>query len=313
MPSIWNVLSVTIDYTNLRKLDLNLLLALDVLIEETSVTKAAEKLNMSQSAMSYSLKRLRSLLDDPILVRTSRDMEATPYAREISVAIRQILTDIQNALLERDFFNPNTASEDFRIAASDYVEVTLGSELLNRLTNQAPGIRIRISNFNRETALDALDDGSIDLFIDVSLPCKSWHVKQELYHEKFVCVVDGDISMTEISLTDYLERPHILVSMRDDFQGAVDQILEQRQQTRSVIWSTAHFMAAPFLIANSDCIALLPERMAQKCAQSMGLKLLDPPIDIQGFTIAMFWHQRNNNLPQHQWLRHQLLEAAQIL
>ena len=304
---------MTINYTNLRKLDLNLLLALDVLIEETSVTKAAEKLNMSQSAMSYSLKRLRSLLDDPILIRTSRDMEATPYACEISVAIRQILTDIQNALLEKDVFNPSTASGDFRIAASDYVEATLGSALSNQLIKQAPGIRLRVSNFDREIALEALDNGNIDLFIDVSLPCKSWHVKQELYHEEFVCVVGGDVSMTEISLTDYLERSHILVSMRDDFQGAADQLLAQQQQTRSVIWSTAHFMAVPFLIVNSDCIALLPKRMAQKCAQSMGLKLLEPPIDLKGFTMAMFWHQRNSNLPQHQWLRSQLLEAAQTL
>lgn len=313
MSSIWNVSSVTIDYTNLRKLDLNLLLALDVLIEENSVTKAAEKLNMSQSAMSYSLKRLRSLLDDPILVRTSRDMEATPYAREISVAIRQILTDIQTALLERDSFDPNTAREDFRIAASDYVEATLGCDLLNRLIHQAPGIRVRLSNFNRETALDALDNGSIDLFIDVAQPCKSWHVQQELYHEEFVCIVNGDMTMTEISLTDYLERSHILVSMQDDFQGAVDQALEQQQQIRNVIWSTAHFMTVPFLIANSDCVALLPKRMAQKCAQSMGLKLLDPPLDMKGFAIVMVWHQRNNNLPQHQWLRHQLFEATQTL
>ncbi len=304
---------MTIDYTNLRKLDLNLLLALDVLIEEASVTKAAEKLNMSQSAMSYSLKRLRSLLDDPILVRTSRDMEVTPYACEISVAVRQILTNIQNTFLERDVFNPNTARQDFRIASSDYVEATLGSDLLKRLTNQAPGIRIRISNFDRESALSALDENSIDLFIDVDLPCKSWHVKQQLYEEEFVCVVDGDISVTEISLSDYLKRSHILVSMRDDFQGAADKILERQQQSRTVIWSTAHFMAVPFLIANSDCIALLPRRMAQKCAQSVGLNLLSPPIDVKGFAISMFWHQRNDNLPQHQWLRYQLIEAAKTI
>ena len=302
---------MTIDYANLRKLDLNLLLALDVLIEEASVTKAAEKLNMSQSSMSYSLKRLRSLLDDPILIRTSRDMEVTPYAREVSVSIRQVLTDIQNTLLENDPFNPTTASADFRIATSDYVEATVGGDLLHNLTTHAPGIRIRISSIDRGAVLDALDDRHIDLFIGADLPNKNWHVKQALYQEEFVCIVRDDCPTTAISLEEYLERSHILVSLRDDFHGVIDQILARQQLARTVIWSTAHFMAVPFLVINSDCIALLPKRMAQKCAQSMGLKLLPPPIDVSQFTISMFWHQRNNNLPQHQWLRNQLVEAAQ--
>ena len=305
--------AMTIDYSNLRKLDLNLLLALDALVEEVNVTKAAEKLNMSQSAMSYSLKRLRALLDDPILIRTSRDMEVTPYARKISVAIRQILTDIQNTLLEREVFNPSTAQQDFRIAASDYVEATLGGELLQRLTDQAPGIRIRISNIARGAVLDALDEGDLDLFIDVDLPIKNWHVEQALYQEDFVCVTKSDRSIEQISVEDYIGRSHILVSLRDDFQGAADQLLAQQQLTRNVVWSTAHFMAVPFLIAHSNCIALLPERMAQKCAKSMGLTLLPPPIDINGFTISMFWHRRNNNLPQHQWLRSQLIEVVEGL
>ncbi|NER83834.1 MAG: LysR family transcriptional regulator [Leptolyngbya sp. SIO1D8] len=313
MLSIWTASSVTIDYANLRNLDLNLLLALDVLIEEASVTKAAEKLNMSQSTMSYALKRLRSLLDDPILIRTSRDMEVTPYAREISITIRQVLTDIQHTLLEKDAFDPNTARERFCIATSDYVEATLGGDLLQRLTDQAPGIRIRIRSIDRGAVLEALDHSEIDLFIGVNFPHKSWHVKQDLYEEAFVCVVNSDFAFNEISLEEYLKRSHILVSMRDDFQGAADQFLAQQQLARTVVWSTGHFMAIPFLIENSDHIALLPRRMAQKCAQSMGLRLLPPPINVTGFTVSMFWHQRNINLSQHQWLRQQLIEAAQKL
>ncbi|MEO0457477.1 MAG: LysR family transcriptional regulator [Cyanobacteria bacterium P01_A01_bin.114] len=304
---------MAIDYTNLRKLDLNLLLALDVLIEEASVTKAAEKLNVSQSSMSYSLKRLRSLLDDPILIRTSRDMEPTPFACEISVAIRQVLTDIQNMLLEREPFDPQTARGDFRIATSDYVEATLGGDLLHRLINQAPGIRIRINSIEHGSILNALDDNNIDLFVGVDSPLKSWHLKQELYREELVCVVDSDCPLTQISLEEYLERSHILVSLQDGFQDIADRFLAQQQLSREIIWSTAYFMAVPLMIVNTDCIALLPSRMAQKCAQSMGLKLLPPPIDVTGFTVSMFWHQRNTNLPQHQWLRSQIVEATQAL
>lgn len=302
---------MNIDYTNLRKLDLNLLIALDVLITEASVTKAAVKLNMSQSAMSHALKRLRTILNDDILIRTSREMEVTPYARQISDRVRQILIEIQSTLLSQTTFNPATAQSTFRIAASDYVEATIGINLIQQLTTQAPGIRIRITNLNKETVMDAIDDNRIDLLIGAKLPLKSWHVEQDLYREEFVCVMKSDDALTELSVEEYIRRSHLLVSMRDDFQGRVDEILEQQQQSRQVIWSTPHFMAIPFLLANSDCVALLPRRMAQQCAKAMDLKLLSPPMTIEGFTVSMIWHQRNTNRPQHQWLRAQVIEATQ--
>lgn len=301
---------MNIDYINLRQLDLNLLVALDALITEASVTRAAERLNMSQSAMSYSLKRLRMILNDEILVRTSREMEVTSHARQIRDRVRQILIEIQSTLLETEAFNPATAKKIFKIATSDYVEATIGGHLVRQLTTQAPGIRIRISNLAKETVMDALDSDRLDMIINPQLPLKSWHVREDLYREEFVCVLRGDDSLPELAVVDYLDRHHILVSMRDDFQGAGDKILERQQQSRQVIWSTSHFMAVPFLLTNSDCVALLPRRMAQQCAKAMNLKLFSPPIEIDGFTVSMVWHQRNNNNPQHQWLRQQVIDAT---
>ena len=301
---------MNIDHTNLRQIDLNLLVALDVLISEASVTKAADKLNLSQSAMSHSLKRLRTILDDEILIRTSREMEVTPYARQISDRVRQILREIQSTLLEKEIFNPATARETFRIAASDYVEATIGVNLLQKLNVQAPGIRIRISNLDKETVMNALDDNRLDMVINARLPLKSWHVQHDLYQEEFVCVFKGDDSLTELSIADYTKRAHILVSMRDDFQGTGDEILKLQQQFRQVVWSTPHFMAVPFLLGSSDCVALLPNRMAQQCAKAMNLKLFPPPIAIEGFAVSMVWHQRNNNSLQHQWLRQQIVDAV---
>lgn len=298
-----------IDHVNLRKLDLNLLIALDVLIAEASVTKAAEKVNVSQSAMSHSLKRLRTILNDEILIRTSREMEVTPYARQISDRISQILREIQSTLLEKETFYPATANVTFRIAASDYVEATIGVNLLQQLA-QAPGIRIRISNLDKETVMDALDDNRIDMVINAKLPLKNWHVRYDLYQEEFVCVAKDD-SITELSVADYNRRSHILVSMRDDFQGRADRILKLQQQFRQVVWSTSHFMAVPFLLASSDCVALLPNRMAQQCAKAMNLKLFPPPIAIEGFKVFLVWHQRNTNNPQHQWLRQQIINATE--
>ncbi len=301
---------VNIDYNNLRQLDLNLLIALDVLIAEASVTKAAEKLNLSQSAMSYSLKKLRTILNDDLLIRTSRDMEVTPYAREISDRVRQILVEIQTTLLTKDNFDPATTQETFKIAMSDYAEATIGVNLIQQIATQASGIKIRVNNLEKETVMDDLDANRLDLVINPLLNLKSWHVSQDLYREEFVCVFRGDNTIDKISLADYIERAHILVSMKDDFQGEGDLILEQQQKSRRVIWSTSHFMAVPFLLNNFDCLALLPRRMAQQCAKSMNLKILPPPIPLEGFTVSMVWHQRNTNNLAHQWLKQQVIEAV---
>ncbi len=301
---------MNIDYNNLRQLDLNLLIALDVLIAEASVTKAAEKLNLSQSAMSYSLKKLRAILNDDLLIRTSRDMEVTPYAREISDRVRQILVEIQTTLLAKDNFDPATTPETFKIAMSDYAEATIGVNLIQQIATQASGIKIRVNNLEKETVMDDLDANRLDLVINPLLNLKSWHVSQDLYREEFVCVFRGDNMIDEISLADYIERSHILVSMKDDFQGEGDRILERQQKSRRVIWSTSHFMAVPFLLNNFDCVALLPRRMAQQCAKSMNLKILPPPIPLEDFTVSMVWHQRNTNNLAHQWLRQQIIEAV---
>ena len=297
---------MNLNYKSLRQLDLNLLVALDVLITEASVTKAASKLKMSQSSMSHALKRLRIVLNDEILIRTSQKMEVTPYAKEISTRVRQILTEIQSTLLEKETFDPAQSKEDFRIAISDYIEATLGINLLQNLVSQAPNMRVRVCNLNKEQAMNALDSDRIDLIIDANLPLKPWHAYENLYEEEFVCVVKSDSPLTELSVEEYIKRPHILVSMRDDFQGQGDDILEKQQQSRKVVWSTPHFMPIPFLLLNSDCVALLPRRIAQNCALAMGLKILPPPIEITGFTVYMVWHQRNTNRLSHKWLRDQL-------
>ncbi|MGD1918372.1 MAG: LysR substrate-binding domain-containing protein, partial [Pleurocapsa sp.] len=183
--------------------------------------------------------------------------------------------------------------------------------LLQQIATEAPNIKIRIDNLDKKTVMEMLDRNQLDLVINAHLSFKNWHVVENLYQEEFVCVFRDDKDLEEISLADYLKRSHILVSLQDDFQGISDRILEQQQQSRQVVWSTSHFMAVPFLLANSDCIALLPNRMAQQCAKAMKLKILPPPIPVEGFTVSMVWHQRNTNNPSHQWLRQQIIKATE--
>ncbi|MEL6230983.1 MAG: LysR substrate-binding domain-containing protein, partial [Cyanobacteria bacterium J06627_3] len=210
-------------------------------------------------------RRIRLFLSPISYTRNSYN-SATPYAREVSIAVRQILTEIQSNILEKKPFNPDMVSGDFRIAFSDYVEATLGKSLLERLTKLAPGIHIRVSNLNRTDMLDALDGGRIDLLVDVSAHHKSWHFKQELYQEEFVCVVDKDVSFSEMTVERYLEGRHILASTQESVIALLDKTMAQPKVAQNVAWSTPHLMAIPFLVTNSDCIALLPRRLAQKYA-----------------------------------------------
>lgn len=236
---------MTIDYAQLRQLDLNLLVIFDALIDKASVTQAAQTLSMSQSAVSHALKRLRDILGDDILIRTSkRQMEVTPYARQLSIRVRQTLTDIQDTLLIPETFEPATAREDFRIAASDYVEATLGGALLAQVS-QTAHIRIRIVPFDKETVLEQLDDNRIDIAFGPGLPLKRWHLQQALYTEELVCVVRSDCPIESLSMAEYGARSHILASLRNDFHGIVDERLDQ---ARRVAWSTPHFMAIPFFL-----------------------------------------------------------------
>ena len=260
--------------------------------------------------MQQQVRAFGNILDDDLLIRTSREMEVTPYAREISDRVRQILIEIQATLLAKEAFDPATTQETFKLAMSDYVEATIGVNLIQQIVTQALGIKIRINNLEKATVMDDLDASRLDLAINPGLTLKSWHVSQDLYREEFVCVFRGNDAIEEISLDDYLARSHILVSLRDDFQGKSDRVLEQQQKSRRVIWSTSHFMSVPFLLNNSDCVALLPRRMAEQCAKSMNLKILAPPIPLEGFTVAMVWHQRNTNNLAHQWLRQQIVEAV---
>ena len=301
---------MAIDYRGLRRIDLNLLVALHALVDERSVSRAAERLNLGQPAVSHLLKRLRELFDDEILVRTGSTMTPTPRAEAVARRVVEGLNLIDVAVQHVGPFEPASAKQDFYLAMSDAVEALLGTRLLARLTDDAPGCRLRVSAFSRRRILDQLDENKIDLGLGVIKSVRRWHRVETLYKETYIGVTATPFDSDHPSKADYAARPHLLVSAVDDFVGRFDRHLARAGLERRVVLSTRHFHAIPlFLRESRGTVSLLPARIGTRLAQSYGLHTFEPPFDKPSYSIRMVWHQRNDEVSAHRWLR-QMVQAC---
>jgi len=218
----------SIDHANLSRLDLNLLVAFDALLTERSVTRAAARVGLGQSAMSHNLARLRILFGDELLTRGADGMRPTPRALELADPVRVTLSQIQAAVLQREAFDPSTADRAFRIGLADSIEVALIPGLMARLRGAAPDVALRLRSTNRLSILEELDSGRLDLGIGVFDHGQIHHKRRPLYTDNFLCLFSPkQLNLAPpISLADYLRLPHMLTSLSDDAHGAVDDVLQ---------------------------------------------------------------------------------------
>ncbi len=297
---------------DIRSLDLNLLVALDALLAERNVSRAAERLGLSQSAVSAQLARLRELFGDPLLLRTARGMLPTARAIEIAGPVRQVLFEIGRIVQPSEAFDPARASVTFAIAASDYVEYAMLPQLVDYLGAHAPHARLAV----RQTAFGALgqqlESGEADLALlgRHNLGVAPADVRtRPLYSEGFVAVVRRDHPRVgaKLSVDLFCELDHVFVSLSGGaFAGQTDQALAALGRTRNVRLAVPHFLLVPEIVARSDMIAVLPERLARGYADR--LRILATPIEIGQFTIVEAWHERVHRDPAQIWLRQVLLE-----
>ena len=200
----------SIDHANLSRLDLNLLVAFDALLTERSVTRAAARIGIGQSAMSHTLARLRALFGDELLTRGAEGMRPTPRALELADPVRVTLSQIQAALLQREAFEPSTASRDFRIGLADSIEVAVLPTLIPHLRRTAPGVALRLRSIDRISILEELDAGRLDLGIGAFPHGQTHHKRRHLYTDSFLCLFSPEqLGLAPpISLDDYLRVPH---------------------------------------------------------------------------------------------------------
>ena len=300
---------------SLNRLDLNLLIAFDALMTEKNVSKAAEKLFIGQSAMSHSLNRLRQALNDPILVRTSGGMRPTSRAKELIVPIRKALLEIEVTISSPPVFDPETAETRFVIAATDYNELILLPSLLKEVCKLAPGVNIHVRQTNEYLPEEELENGSINIALgfDVSLETPSRINQQALFHDVFVSIVRKGHPLIDdtLSLAQYTEMEHILISPSGVETGIVDQWLNQNNLSRKIVLLVPHFLSAPLIIAQTDMILTLPFRIAEKFVQMAPLKLLQTPIELPSYQLSMIWHPLYEKDPADQWLRKLIKTVSQ--
>ena len=298
---------------NISRVDLNLLVYLDVLLRECNVTRAAEELGISQPALSNSLRRLRDLFNDPILVRTSDGMTPTDRALELQPLVRNVLAAAEQAILPKTDFDPMGSNRIFRIMASDYTESTLLPVLLRNLRKAAPGIRLDIMTPS-DVSFHDVERGKVDLVINRfdSLP-QSFH-QVHLWDDSFSCVMSANNPVIKNwCLQSYLSSKHVWVSKTgmgvgvgmtpDDVQrlGWVDEALAKIDAKRDITLFTRHYQAALLLGEQDDLIVTIPTMTAK--GMEGNSKVLEPPFEIPRMRLKMVWSPLLQHDPGHKWLR----------
>jgi DNA-binding transcriptional LysR family regulator len=294
---------------DIRSVDLNLLIALDMLLTERSVTRAASRLNLSQSAMSAALARLRTLFNDPLLLRTSAGMLPTTKGAELAAPIKQVLVDIGHLIRPSESFDVATAQVTFTIAASDYVEYTVLPRLVDLLEAQAPHARLAVRPMDFGTVGRQLESGEVDIGILGTAVAPPNARLRPLYRERFVAVVRKNHPRVRdhLTLDDFCDLEHLLVSPSGgSFTAQTDDALTAIGRRRSVRLSVPHFLLAPEILVRSDMIAVLPERLALGYRDRF--HIVDVPLALAPFTIVEVWHERTHRDPALAWLRQALAD-----
>jgi len=291
-----------------RSVNLNLFVALEALLVEKSVTRAATRNGVSQPAMSHSLRLLRGLFDDPLLVRGGW---LTPLAESLRSELRAGLGDLQRVLDARDDFAPETSTRTFRVAASDTFAVVSLHRFLADLALRAPGVDLVVRPPEKGTT-EALASGAVDLVAGSAEQSPGGGISShELYRERFVCLVrrDHPAIRTRLGIATYAKLSHVLVTPDED-PGYMDRMLAEVGRSRRVAVRLPDYAGVGHVIASTDMVATVPERLARRLAETLPLRVLAPPMRLPAFPICIYWHPRFDAEPGHAWLRERLASAV---
>jgi DNA-binding transcriptional LysR family regulator len=286
--------------------DLNLLLALEALLAERNVTRAAARLNLSQPALSTQLRRLRQIFGDPLLVPARRGVIPTQRALELQAPLQEALRALRSVITERVHFDPSKAELTVAIAASDYAQCALLDRIV-QIQQDAPQLRLSFRQLYAPELVGQMERGEVDLAIMTPDTAPKQLLRCPLFDERYVVIArhGHPIVQGSIDLDQLCALTHVAVSPRGGgFSGPTDAALSAMGRQRRVSLSTASFLIVPELIARSDQIALVPERLVRR--KSRDLQILEPPIEVSGFSMGLVWHERSDLEPAQMWLRSRL-------
>ncbi|CAI1109970.1 Symbiotic regulator homolog 1 [Serratia quinivorans] len=289
-----------------------MLVTLEVLLTERSVTRAAARLNLSQPSVSIQLAKLREIYHDPLLLPGSRVMLPTARALGLLTPLRQTLADLGRLVAPEQPFDPLLAEMTWQLAAADAAEYAILLPMLPKLRLAAPQSRLAIREASPKNMSRDLADGVIDLgfLAREEAPTELRH--RQLFHENYLLVGrhDHPLLQTPPSLEQFCQLEFVMVSQDGGgFRTQIDTLLEAQGLTRRVVMSLPHFLFIPTLLARSDMVAMLPSRMLGELLGS--LRTCPVPLELPGYDMVMVWHERSHLDPAHSWLREQVVAALE--
>lgn len=295
--------------SDIIKIDARLLLAFAAIFEVRNVSRAAERLNITQQGLSGVLVRLRDLFNDPLFIREAHGVVPTPRAEAIYPKVRTAIEAMQD-VVEAEGFNPSETTSVFRIAAADYALATVLPPLIQELRTLAPKLKLAVEPLKIEALPVQMRNGQIDLALTVpEFVPENLHT-MPLFSDRYLCAFreEHPLAGAEMSLASFCNADHLLVSPnRGEFRGTTDDALERVGRSRNVGLVVPSFLIAVMLLENNDLIAVLPERLLR--TRRSRLHLVEPPLDIAPFDIVCAWPERLTTDPLNVWFR-ELLRAT---
>ena len=294
---------------DIRTLDLNLLKAFVVLLDECNVSRAAARLSVTQPAMSGILNRLRESFNDPLFVRVQYGVQPTDRALELGQIARKVLQDV-GSMLPPPKLEPEKLNMTLRIAAMDYVQQIIALPLILRLRRLAPNVKVALLPVQGQNIKTLFEKNKIDLALVSQQHISADMPHTVLYHEEYVCAMSKTHPMAKTTLTleQFCALPFAMLSYNGgEFSGATDIALHKLGRQRKVMVSVNHISLLPQLLQDSDLVAVLPQHLARTLPN---VHLQTPPIEVESFTMLMTWHERTEQDMAHRWLREVLLDVV---
>jgi DNA-binding transcriptional LysR family regulator len=301
-----------ISMDNLRRLDLNLLVTLDMLLSEHNVTRTAQRLNFSQPSVSVHLAKLRDIFDDPLLLPGPRGMRPTARGEALREPLREALAALGRAVSPAGPFDPTQARQTWRVSASDYGESTVLLPALASLRTAAPGTRLAVLELAPARIVQQSEQGQIDLAFHTSEGAPEGLRRRPLFQERYVLAgrTDHPRLRRRPTAAQFCALEHVIVSPDGGgFHGVTDATLAEVELTRKVALSVPHFLFVISTLRNTDMVAMLPERLVRG---DKSLKIVEAPVEVPGYEMSMLWHERSHRDPAHQWLREHIAAVVEL-
>jgi len=287
----------------LHDIDLNLLVVFNQLLAERRVSKVADKLGISQPAVSNALARLRKLFGDELFLRTQKGMEPTPFADQLAESVSYALAMIHSGINQRATFEPASAERAFTIGVTDIGEIYFLPALIERIGREAPGVTLSTVRNTTVNVRDELESGKVDLAIGLLPHLKGGFFQRRLFSQSYVCLMRRGhaLDKRKISLAEFSAAEHLVVVSAGTGHGKVDELLQRSGVARTVRLTVPHYVSVGHILQASDLITTVPERLAARLVEPFGLVAVPHPAKLPDIAINVFWHAKFHRSPANCW------------